>query len=74
MEQIRGWFARQRERSKEQKRREISDCFQAKEMGDTFCIVHNGDAICDFPIEATIGEVIRELKKRRETAVKYSGI
>lgn len=74
MKQIREWFAKQKERSNNLRKREIAETFQAKEMSDTFCIVHNGDAIFDFPATATVGDVICELKKRRETALKYAKI
>lgn len=74
MRQLRNWFARQRERSREQRRQEIAETFQVREYGETFCIVHNGDAIQDFPVNATISEVLKELRRKRETAVKHCGI
>lgn len=74
MRWIKEWFARQKEKSRELKRQEIAGCFQVKEKSETFCIVHNGDVIHDFSPTAKISEVISELNKKRETALKYSGI
>lgn len=72
MRKIKQWLARQKEQSRQQRRREIAACFQVCEKADTFCITHNGDAIHDFPSWATIGDVLKELKSKRDTALKYA--
>lgn len=74
MKQLNEWLDRLKEKSREQRRKEISDTFQVKETGETLCIVHNGDAITDFPENTTIATVMRELKNKRETALKYAKI
>lgn len=74
MRLIREWFARQKEKSREQRFKEIAETFQIKEKADTFCITHNGDAIQDFPDYATIKDVVKELRNKRETALKYAKI
>lgn len=72
MKQIQDWLARQREKSKETRQREIAEGFQVREKGDTLCIVHYGDTIKDFPKNTTISEVIKELRSTRDTAIKYA--
>ena len=74
MNTIKQWLARQKEQSNYQKCKEIANCFQVKEKEDTFCIMHNGDAIHDFPTTATIADVIRELNHKRQIALKYAKI
>lgn len=71
---LKNWFERQKQNSKEQRIKDISDSFRIKEKLESICIEHNGDIIHYFPLTATIQEVTDRISELRNTAIKYSNI